>query len=70
MMAVEVPLAPTPSASVPRKLFQLDATRGAFGYDVRADGQKFLVTQTRENLPDAPITVMLNWWAAFAKRSN
>jgi Tol biopolymer transport system component len=70
MMAVDVPLGPTPSAGVPRKLFPLNTSFVNFGYDVSADGQRFLVSRTREDVPDAPITVVLNWWAEFAKRSN
>jgi hypothetical protein len=71
MMVVDVQLGEKPSAGIPRKLIQLDATFGAFGYDVSADGQRFLVTTLlREDLPDVPITVVLNWWAELAKRSE
>ena len=32
--------------------------------DVVADGQRSLVNDPGENIPNAPITVMLNWWAS------
>jgi eukaryotic-like serine/threonine-protein kinase len=71
MMVVDVQLGEKPSAGSPRKLFQLAPTFGTIGYDVSADGQRFLVTALLdEDLPDVPITVVLNWWAELAKRPN
>jgi len=51
-------------------LFQLASTLGNFGYAVSADGQRLLINQPREDVPDAPITVVLNWWTEFARRPN
>jgi Tol biopolymer transport system component len=70
MMAVDVAVKPALSAGVPRRLFQLASTFGNFGYDVSADGQRLLINQPREGVPDAPITVVLNWWTEFARRPN
>jgi eukaryotic-like serine/threonine-protein kinase len=69
MMAVDVHLGDVPSAGVPRKLFQLDSS-AAIGYDVSVDGQRFLVDRFLYDLPNAPIMVVLNWWAELAKRQN
>jgi Tol biopolymer transport system component len=70
LMVVDVALKPTLSAGVPRKLFPFSSPVGLQGYDVSKDGQRLLMTQVREDLPDTPITVVLNWWAEFAKRPN
>jgi Tol biopolymer transport system component len=71
MMVVEVQLGEKPPAGIPRKLFQLDPVFGTLDYDVSANGQRFLVTALlREDVPDVPITVVLNWWAELAKRPN
>jgi eukaryotic-like serine/threonine-protein kinase len=71
IMAVDVQHGRTPPAGVPRKLFPVNPTFANFDYDVSADGQRFIVTaRLREDLPDAPITVVLNWWAELAKRPN
>jgi Tol biopolymer transport system component len=62
MMAVDLTLG---RPGVPRRLFQLksaDPTDLA-GYDVRADGQRFLMFVSPRGTADAPITVVLNWWA-------
>ena len=70
MMVVEVALKPTLSAGVPRTLFQLGLRIRVVDYHVSEDGQRFLVNQPREDIPDMPITVVLNWWAELAKRPN
>jgi len=68
MMAVDITLDPVTSPGVPHRLFQLkkevpvDLTASL--YDVRPDGQQFLVfMRTQRGTEDAPITVVLNWWA-------
>jgi hypothetical protein len=61
MTAVDVALGDTFSAGVPRELFTTAATRGrAPFYDVRADGQQFLIPGVGNE--DVPISVVLNWW--------
>jgi Tol biopolymer transport system component len=67
MMAVET-LDPVNSPGVPHRLFQLQKEipidRLATPYDVRPDGQQFLIFMpTQRGTQDAPITVVLNWWA-------
>ena len=37
-------------------------------YDVSSDGQKFLIWRAIDDSGDAPITVVLNWWAALKKK--
>jgi Tol biopolymer transport system component len=75
MMAVDITLDPVFSAGTPHRLFPLkstdpmyraDPTRSDFlaDYDVRPDGQQFLIFMpTQRGTQDAPITVVLNWWA-------
>ena len=68
MMAVDITLDPIDSPGVPHRLFQLQKEipidRLATPYDVRPDGQQFLVFMpTQLGTQDAPITVVLNWWA-------
>ena len=71
MMAVDVQLGQQPSAGVPRKLFQLDRMFNPVGYDVSADGRRFLVVGVRPlEFQNTPITVVLNWWVEFAKRKD
>jgi eukaryotic-like serine/threonine-protein kinase len=41
---------------------------GRFGYDVTADGQKFLVNSRVENPAPIPISVVVNWTAALNKK--
>jgi hypothetical protein len=65
MMAVDVQLGQQAVPGVPRKLFQFAPFAGAVTYDVAADGQRFPVNDPGENIPNAPITVMLNWWASL-----
>jgi Tol biopolymer transport system component len=68
MMAVDITLDPVNSPAVPHRLFQLKSEvpidLAASPYDVRPDGQQFLIfMRTRRGTQDAPITVVLNWWA-------
>ena len=67
MMAVDVTLDPVNSSGVPHRLFQLkrEVLIDLVGtpYDVRPDGQQFLIFMKTQRRPqDAPITVVLNWW--------
>jgi dipeptidyl aminopeptidase/acylaminoacyl peptidase len=66
MMAVEVKTSPTFAAGAPRMLFEgryvLSPTSIA-GYDVSADGQRFLRVQPMHpDLPTNQIQVVLNWF--------
>jgi Tol biopolymer transport system component len=67
MMAVDITLDPVNSPGMPHRLFQLKREvpiDAATPYDVRPDGQQFLVfMRTQQSTQDAPITVVLNWWA-------
>jgi hypothetical protein len=67
MMAVDITLDPINSPPVPHRLFQLKGEvltdPAASPYDVRPDGQQFLIFMKTQRRPqDAPITVVLNWW--------
>jgi len=65
MMAVEVATKPMAKAGIPHPLFQMP--KNASAWDVRTDGNRFLVAvRTAESTP-APFTVMLNWQAALKK---
>lgn len=68
VMAVDVQLGQTPTAGVPKKLFQFGSTFGNLGYDVSADGQRFVIARRRVDVPDTPIIVVLNWWVALKSR--
>src|SRR5262249_34911787 len=68
MMAVDITLDPINSTVVPHRLFQLQKevpiNRLATPYDVRPDGQQFLIfMSTQRGTQDAAVTVVLNWWA-------
>jgi Tol biopolymer transport system component len=68
MMVVDTTLDPVNSQGVPHRLFQLKSgfpiDQVGSPYDVRPDGQQFLVfMRTQRGIQDAPITVVLNWWA-------
>jgi Tol biopolymer transport system component len=70
VMAVDVTLGQVPPVGVPRRLFKLPPSFGVFAFDVSADGQRFVVPRLPAEAQDAPITVVLNWWTAFAKSPN
>jgi eukaryotic-like serine/threonine-protein kinase len=82
MMAVDVQAGQPPSISIPRKLFAFSGvgnvarsdapSRGSavFGYDITADGQRLLMARGRVDVPDTPITVVLNWWADLLRKSE
>ena len=68
MMAVDMNLGSTVTAGIPHLLFQpppllLQGQR----YDVSADGQRFLMYSPAEATGNAPITVVMNWWAGLKK---
>jgi Tol biopolymer transport system component/predicted Ser/Thr protein kinase len=64
-LAVEIITNPTLKVGIPQPLFQMASN--ASGWDVGADGKRFLVAaQVSESMP-APFTVVLNWQAALKK---
>ncbi|MBZ5580046.1 MAG: protein kinase [Acidobacteriia bacterium] len=66
MMAADLQLGPTVSAGVPRQLFRVDGL-DLTGYDVRADGQQFLVFTPSQSTQSSVITVVQNWWVEWEK---
>jgi Tol biopolymer transport system component len=74
LMAVGVQTTPKFEAGAPKALFDPRIARGvsrdAFGYDVTADGKRFLVNTTStapESSVAAPIKVVVNWQAALKR---
>ncbi len=67
VMSAEISSAGGFQSSVPRQLFQADIKyRGdAWPYDVRADGQAFLINVLAEGNSAAPLTIVLNWNAGL-----
>jgi hypothetical protein len=65
-MAVDIQLGQGVTEGVPHALFQIGTPDG-FGsvYDASSDGQRFLVASGSFAGADAPITVVLNWWAGL-----
>jgi hypothetical protein len=65
MMAVDITLDPVFHVGVPHRLFPLKSTDplALANYDVRPDGQQFLIFMSQRGSQDAPITVVMNWWA-------
>jgi hypothetical protein len=65
MMAVDITLDPVFHAGVPHRLFPPKSAdpNDLANYDVRPDGQQFLIFMRQRGTQDAPITVVLNWWA-------
>ncbi len=49
----------------PQALFEFRTTAVGYGFDVSADGQRFLVVEPAENVPPEPVTVVVNWPAAI-----
>jgi Tol biopolymer transport system component len=66
MMAVNVTTQPTFAAESPRLLFESRYERsqaGVAGYDVSADGKRFLMIQSSEpEQPTTQIQIVLNWF--------
>jgi Tol biopolymer transport system component len=54
--------------STPQSLFEIKDTSGPIDYDVRRDGQQFLIYKAPPEAQDTPITVVLNWWAALKQQ--
>ena len=52
---------------VVKPLFEVQAARATFSYDVSADGQRFLINTAPDHTESAPITVVLNWAAGLKK---
>jgi hypothetical protein len=65
MMGVDVATNPTFKAGIPRPLFQMPPN--ALGWDVRADGKRFLIAVPVRQSTPAPFTVVLNWQAVLKK---
>jgi len=68
IMAVDVGADGTFSA--PHPLFEIKdaAPTDPTDYDVRPDGQQFLVYMDPKGAKDVPITVVLNWWARLPQQ--
>jgi serine/threonine protein kinase/Tol biopolymer transport system component len=49
----------------PEMLFEHRFTSTGPGFDVTADGERFLVVEPAENVPPEPVTVVVNWPAAI-----
>jgi Tol biopolymer transport system component len=59
----------TAEFGTPQRLFEITRVASAGGgYDVSADGQRFLINKPVEGTGPTPITVVLNWTSGFAKR--
>ena len=72
MMVVDVTLVPTFSAPVPRKLFEgaFGTTTPIRGYDVSADGRRFLMIQPKQPVvqPITQLVVVTNWFEELKAR--
>jgi Tol biopolymer transport system component len=64
VMAVDIRTGREITAGIPHSLF---LAPGASVYEVNGDGTRFLVAATSSAVRDAPITVVLNWWAGVKK---
>ncbi|MHC4560749.1 MAG: hypothetical protein ACYS80_26005, partial [Planctomycetota bacterium] len=64
MMVVAVETEPDFKAGIPRLLFEghYEMALGSQNYDVSADGQKFLMVRTEEELSPVRLQVVLNWF--------
>jgi hypothetical protein len=68
MMAVDINLGSTFTAGIPHELFPASAfSLLASRYDVSADGQRFLIYSPDSSTGNAPITVVMNWWAGLKR---
>jgi hypothetical protein len=56
--------------STPRRLFEIKDADPAdvMDYDVRPDGQQFIIYKAPNVAQDTPITVVLNWWAELGQQ--
>jgi hypothetical protein len=68
-MAVEIMAGEMFRAETPKPLFQSPSLiQSAMGYDVRADGNRFLLTTTASTeKTTSPFTVILNWTSLLKK---
>jgi eukaryotic-like serine/threonine-protein kinase len=68
VMAVDVNPGVTLTAGIPHELFRGSPyTMAGRRYDVSADGQRFLMYLPNSAAGNAPITVVMNWWAGLKK---
>ncbi len=67
IMAVAIKPGPPFSAGVPHRLFQMNGGADPSSYDVRGDGQMFLIYVPQGEARDATITVVVNWWAELPR---
>ena len=73
LMSVDVATTPTLKPGIPKPLFVApirggaDTTTPLARWDISPDGQRFLINTTNEDSGSPPITVLLNWTAAFRK---
>jgi Tol biopolymer transport system component len=67
IMAVDIQAGTGAPVGAPHTLFPLSTkVIGQENYDVAPDGQRFLISSSvSSESSDAPITVVLNWWAAL-----
>ena len=67
MMAVEVSTQGIFSPGIPEALFSKEQVnpRAGSGYDVSADGQRFVLVQNVVGGEIPTITVVLNWYSEF-----
>jgi eukaryotic-like serine/threonine-protein kinase len=70
LMVVDVQLGKTLSAGVPRKLFPTITAVNNRGFEVSPDGERILLRDRASDVPDSPITVVMNWWVDLLKRAN
>jgi Tol biopolymer transport system component len=64
LMSVEIDTSRGPRAGTPKPLFQLPEGAG-FGWDVTADGERFLVNVPVIKSSSVPLNVVVNWTAGF-----
>ena len=68
LMAVDVKIQPTFTASVPRRLFdpKLRQVNGMH-YDISSDGSRFLINRSIEQAVVTPVTLVQNWTEGLGK---
>ncbi len=64
-MAVDVTLDPAVNFGVPHELFRTPLTNAPGPNTMSPLTASFLIAMPPESTGDAPITVVLNWWAAL-----
>ena len=75
-MSVDVATTPTFKPGLTKPLFVALIRGGAntttpmARWDISSDGQRFLINTTKEDRLAPPITVLLNWTAAFRRLST